>query len=139
MGIQMTIPFTVLQNGAVSVETDPSVQVQQRVDAIVSTEVGQRAMRAAMGLPLSRLLFDPNNNLIATELTNLVVQQLNAYEPGLQVLSVKPVNDQSNDGVAAISVNYAPLLQATKSSSIADVVTIQVGGTVTENTPNGNG
>jgi phage baseplate assembly protein W len=138
MGIQMTIPFTVLQNGAVSVETDLNLQVQQRVDAIVSTEVGQRAMRAAMGLPLSKLLFGNNRTFIASELTNLVTQQLNTYEPGLQIISVKPVVDQANEGVAGISVNYAPILAASKTQAIGNVVTIQVGGTVTEVTSSGN-
>lgn len=138
MGMQMTIPFTVLQNGAVSVETDQNIQVQQRVDAIVSTEVGQRAMRANMGLPLSRLLFDPNNNFIATELSGLVTQQLNAYEPGIQILSVAPETQESNNGVARVAVNYAPTLSASPARSVADVVTIKVGGTVTEVTSNGN-
>lgn len=139
MGIQITIPFTVLQNGAVSVETDASIQVQQRVDAIVSTEIGQRAMRATFGLPLSRLLFSPNNELVAAEISTLVTQQLNSYEPGLQVLSVTPVTDQSNDGVASINVSYAPQLQASSVASTANVVTIEVGGTVTEVTTSGNG
>jgi phage baseplate assembly protein W len=139
MGIQMTIPFTVLQNGAVSVETDPNIQVQQRVDAIVSTEIGERAMRATFGLPLSRLLFNPSSNLIAAEISNLVTQQLNAYEPGLQVLSVNAVTDQSNDGVAAINVSYAPLLAASAAVSTANVVTIEVGGTVVNTPISGNG
>lgn len=139
MGSQLTIPFTVLQNGAVSVETDNNIQVQQRVDAIISTEVGQRAMRAQMGLPLSRLLFDPNNSFIASELSGLVIQQLNLYEPGLQVLSVQPVTDSANDGVAAVNVNYSPLLQGSAASTAANMVTIEVGGTVKEVTVNGNG
>lgn len=138
MSMQITIPFTVLQNGAVSVETDSNIQVQQRVDAIVSTEIGQRAMRANMGLPLSRLLFDPNNNFIATELSGLVTQQLNTYEPGIQILSVTPESSGSNDGLARVAVNYAPILQASTVRAVADVVTIHVGGTVTEVTTNGN-
>lgn len=138
MGSQMTIPFTVLQNGAVSVETDTNVQIQQRVDAIVSTEIGERPMRATMGLPLSRLLFDSNNSLVATEVNNLVTQQLAAYEPGIQVISATPVTDQANDGVAGVNVKYSPVLQASTASAVTNVVTIQVGGTVTEVTVNGN-
>jgi phage baseplate assembly protein W len=139
MGSQISIPFTVLQNGAVSIQTDNSTQVQQRVDAIISTEVGQRAMRAQMGLPLSKLLFDPNNAFIATELSALVTQQLNLYEPGLKVLSVQPVTGNANDGVAAVNVNYSPLLQGSAASTAANMVTVEVGGTVKEVTLNGNG
>jgi len=139
MGTQISIPFSVLENGSVSVETDTNIQVSQRIDAIVSTEVGERAMRAEMGLPLSRLLFDPNNNLISTELGNMVTQQLNIYEPGIEVVSVLPKTDQANDGVAAVDVNYRPILQAAAASSVANVVTVEVGGTVKEVTVNGNG
>lgn len=139
MGLQISIPFAVLQNGAVSVESDPNVQVAQRVQAIVSTEVGQRAMRAAMGLPLSKILFSPNNGMVATELSGMVAQQLATYEPGITVNSVTPVVGSSNDGIAAINVNYSPILQASTARAVADVVTIQVGGTVTEVTSSGNG
>ena len=139
MGTQLSIPFAVLENGAVSVETDTNVQVSQRIDAIVSTEIGERAMRAEMGLPLSRLLFDPNNNLISTELSNMVTQQPNIYEPGIEVVSVLPKTDQANDGVAAVDVNYRPILQASTTSAVANVVTVEVGGTVKEVKVNGNG
>jgi phage baseplate assembly protein W len=137
MGIQMTIPFTVLQNGAVSVESDVNVQTLQRVNAVVGTELGSRAMRANMGLPLSRLLFESNDNLVSGELTAMVTQQLNQFEPGVNILSVTPIIDQTTDGIAQINVNYAPILQASKSATAANVVTIQVGGTVTEVTAYG--
>lgn len=139
MSQQMTIPFTVLQNGTVSVETDNDVQVAQRVNAIVSTEVGHRAMRATMGLPLSQLLFDTNSSLMAQEISNMVTTQLNAYEPGIQVTGVAPQTANGNDGMVAINVNYTPILSASKARSVADVVTIKVGGTVTEVTTSGNG
>lgn len=137
MGSQMRIPFTVLENGAVAVETDNNVQVQQRVNAIVSTELGQRAMRASMGLPLSRMLFDTSNVLLTQELTGSVTDQLNTYEPGLQIISVVPDPNGSNDGIAGVTVNYAPILQASTTRPVADVVTIEVGGTVKEVTTGG--
>lgn len=139
MGIQLTIPFTMLSNGAVSTESDPALQVQQRVDAIISTELGQRAMRATFGLPLSRLLFSADDTSIAAEITTQVVQQLNSYEPGLNVISVTPNNTQANEGVAGVNVTYSPILAASSSSALANVVTIEVGGTVIENTSTGSG
>lgn len=134
----MTIPFTVLQNGAVSVETNSDNQTLQRVNAVVGTEVGERAMRANMGLPLSRLLFEPNDNLVATELTNLVTQQLNVYEPGLVINNVEAVFGQGQDGVSQVNVNYSPILAASKHAAVANIVKIAVGGTVTEVTAYGN-
>lgn len=138
MGTQMTIPFTLLANGAVSTEKDTNVQIGQRVHAIVSTEVGQRAMRAAMGLPLSRMLFGVPDSLVIAELRDQVIQQLNTYEPGINVLSVVPVTKDSKDGRAEIRVNYQPILQGSVARAVTDSAVIEVGGTVKEITLNGN-
>jgi phage baseplate assembly protein W len=132
MGTQISIPFAVLQNGAVSTETDSDIQVSQRIDAIVSTEIGQRAMRAKMGLPLSRLLFDPNSTLVASEMQSLVTQQIQKYEPGVEVVSVTPNTQEANEGTASVNVNYRPIIQASATSAVANTVTILVGGTVKE-------
>lgn len=138
MGTQMTIPFTVLANGAVSTETDLNTQVGQRVQAIVATEVGQRPMRAAMGLPLSRLLFGVSDSLVIAQLRDQVIQQLNLYEPGITVQTVTPISSGNNDGLAEIQVNYSPVLQASAAASAASVAVIKVGGTVEEVVINGN-
>lgn len=133
----MTIPFTVLQNGSVSTESDPNVQIAQRVNAIVSTEVGGRPMRSNMGLPLSQLLFQTEDTLISSEIATLVDKQLSLFEPGVRAVSVTPNMSEVNGGVASINVNYQPILQTTKARAVADIVTIQIGGTVTEVTANG--
>lgn len=138
MGLQMTIPFTILQNGSVSTETDNSIQIAQRVRAIVGTEVGQRAMRAGMGLPLSRLLFGVADTLVTAELREMVSQQLNTYEPGLNVVSVTPATEVANDGVASIHVEYTPILHASAVRAVADTAIIKIGGTVEEVTVSGN-
>lgn len=137
MGIQMTIPFTILENGSVSTVSDPDAQVQQRVDALVSTELGTRAMRANMGLELGKLLFQPAANVIAAELATEVNTQLQLFEPGVTAVSVSPEVSQSTGGVSAVNVKYRPTLLAAPSRAITDVVSISVGGTVTEVTVNG--
>lgn len=138
MGKQMTIPFTVLPNGAVSVETDSNIQIGQRVHAIVSTEVGQRPMRAAMGLPLSRMLFGQPDTLVVAELRDQVTQQLSTYEPGVNVLGVTPVTNNTKDGRAEIQVNYQPVLQGSAIRAVTDTAVIEVGGTVMEVNLNGH-
>lgn len=138
MGIQMSIPFTVLENGAVSTESVTDVQISQRVGAIVGTEMGQRAMRAGMGLPLSRLLFGVGDSLVTAELRDRVTDQLNAYEPGLNVTSVNTETQNSKDGVAKMQVEYSPILKASTARSVADTAIIEVGGTIKEVTPIGN-
>lgn len=137
MGTQMTIPFTVMETGAVSTETDIDVQTQQRIRALVGTEPGQRAMRADLGIPLSRLLFGVDENLLDAELRQRVTQQMDVYEPGTQVTAITPVVNQTNDGIAALEIDFAPVLQASPTRSISDAAVIKVGGTVVEVPANG--
>lgn len=134
----MTIPFTVLGNGVVSTESVSDIQLSQRVGAIVGTEIGQRAMRAGMGLPLSRLLFGVADTLVTAELRDRVTDQLNAYEPGLNVTSVNTETREAKDGLAKLQVEYAPILKASTARSVADTAIIEVGGTVKEVTSIGN-
>ena len=138
MGLQMTIPFTVSENGSVSTETDTEIQIQQRVRALVGTELGQRPMRAAMGLPLARLLFGITDTLVTAELRDAVTTQLNSYEPGLNVLSVTTDSKETNDGKSQINVNYSPIFAASATTAVANTAVIEVGGTVKEITVNGN-
>lgn len=137
MGTQMTIPFTVMETGAVSTETDIDVQTQQRIRAIVGTEPGQRAMRADMGIPLSRLLFGVDENLVDAELRQRVTRQMDVYEPGTEVTTITPVVNQTNDGIASLEIDFAPVLQASPVRLIADAAVIKVGGTVVEVPVNG--
>src|SRR5260221_9154750 len=90
VGTQITIPFTVMENGAVSTETDINAQISQRIRALVGTEPGQRAMRADLGIPLSRLLFGVSDDLVDAELRQRVTQQMDAYEPGTVVTAITP-------------------------------------------------
>ena len=95
-------------------------------------------MRAKMGLPLSRLLFDTNSSILSSEMRTVVAQQLQKYEPGVEVVSVEPNVLQANDGVASINVNYRPIVAASTTSAVANTVTILVGGTVKEGIVSGN-
>ncbi len=137
MGTQMTIPFTVMETGAVSTETDIDVQTQQRIRAIVGTEPGQRAMRADLGIPLSRLLFGVDENLVDAELRQRVTRQMDVYEPGTEVTTITPVLNQTNDGIASLEIDFAPVLQASPVRRISDAAVIKVGGTVVEVATNG--
>lgn len=137
MGTQMTIPFTVMETGAVSTETDINIQISQRIRALVGTEPGQRAMRADLGIPLSRLLFGVSDTLVDAELQQRVSQQMEAYEPGTRMTAMTPHIDNSNDGIASLEIDFEPVLQASPQRQAVDSAVILVGGTVREAPNNG--
>lgn len=136
MGIQMSIPFAVMENGAVSTESSVDTQIAQRIRALVGTEPGQRAMRADLGIPLSRLLFGVSSTTVDAELQQRVISQMEAYEPGTRMTAITPHLDDSNNGIASLEIDFVPVLQATVQRQAVDSAVIQVGGTVRE-TSNG--
>lgn len=138
MGLQISIPFSLSENGAVATETDAAVQTQQRIRALVGTEPGQRAMRADLGIPLSRLLFGVSENVVDAELRQRVEQQMDSYEPGTEIIAINPVTDSSNDGIAELEIDFAPVLQASPDRIAVDSAVIKVGGTVEEVPINGS-
>jgi phage baseplate assembly protein W len=89
-------------------------------------------MRATFGLPLSNLLFGTDKTQVAANMSGMVTQQVQRYEPGVEVVSVTNNVTQANDGVASVNVNYRPIIQASATSAVANAVTILVGGTVKE-------
>lgn len=137
MGIQMAIPFAVLPSGAVSTISDLSTQVEQRVEAILGTELGGRLMRATYGLPLSQFLFASDASLLAGELATDVSQQLNLYEPGLTNIQVKAESAGTPNGLAKVDVSYNPVLSASPQTAVSNIITIEVGGTVVPQTSTG--
>lgn len=137
MGTQMTIPFTLMENGAVQTETDIDKQTSQRIRAVVGTEPGQRGMRAGMGIPLSRMLFGVGDSIVDAQLRQKVTEQMDLYEPGTRITTITPVTNDANDGIASLEIDFAPVLQASPTRVVSDAAVIQVGGTVKEVPANG--
>lgn len=87
------------------------------------------------GVPLAGLLFEPGEDLVEAEITDLVTAALARWEPGAFVHSVTPVPDDEGYGVASVQVHFTRTESASSPDSFArklNTATITVGGDVRE-------
>lgn len=131
MSTEIVAPFQLTPSGGVAVTTDPRVQAQQHVTALVSTSPGERVMLPGYGVALAALVFAPNSPVVAATIQQDVVQALAQWEPGIVVNSVSPAAGQDPaEGVAMVNVDFQAGAQAGAPGAAVQTATILVGGTV---------
>jgi phage baseplate assembly protein W len=133
--VAMRIPFELSSDGSIAVETDPDRQIHQRVRALVGTSPGQRVMNVNIGIDLAGLLFEPDDSLVEGELLHSVTTLLAMYEPGVNVLGIRPVIGKSSYGVSSLEVDYNRTESPSTSTRLAQNVNtalINIGGQVSE-------
>lgn len=135
MSIQPSIPFSLTPDGRVSIETDPNVQIGQRVNALVSTAPGDRVMNLNYGVALNAFVFEDIDDETEARLADVVKTALSIYEPGVVVRVVTPTWSADQTSVLGVNVDYqrtdAPNSPLVISKKINTAV-LKVGGTVQE-------
>jgi phage baseplate assembly protein W len=130
MSIELLVPFSLDSNGHPAVTQDPDIQAMQHVKSIVATQPGTRVMLPTYGVPVRSFMFKPDPQLVTLKITRDVEQQMAAWEPSINVLSVRASPD-SDFGVAEIDVDFSasPLQKGQ-----VQTATVLVGGTVINST-----
>lgn len=124
-------PFQVTPQGRIAVTSDPDLIARQRVNSIIGTGLGGRVMIPDYGVGLPHHLFDPgveqSMDQIATDINN----QLQIWEPSINVLSITPDQNQAAQGVVNINVDFTQ----SNDPSFTPVLTatVLVGGKVVNN------
>jgi phage baseplate assembly protein W len=135
MPVEMTIPFALTPDGRVSTESDPYRRALQRVIAMVGSMPGERVMDLDFGVNVSSLVFSEDDTLGDIELAEMITTALAVYEPGVRLVSAKPILDVAGDGISSVDLK----IELTEDPSTgfdasrwANTATISPGGTVTE-------
>lgn len=129
MSVEIQTPFALTPSGGVQATTDPNVQAEQHVTALVSTTPGERVMLPTYGVDLQAHVFDNDNTVVATALGQEVQDKMSIFEPNIIVTSTTPLVSDTTEGFLGVDVDYA---LGIGSSSVAQqkTATVLVGGTV---------
>lgn len=93
-------------------KTDQSVQmasgredIEQSLEILLSTRVGERIMQPKYGCNLDRLIFEPLDSTLVTFVKDLVETAILYFEPRILVnkIGVEPVQ---NEGKLEINIDY---------------------------------
>lgn len=80
--------------------------VEEAIQIILKTNVGERPMRPEFGSELFRLVFAPNDAATAGVARRYVHEALNRWEPRIEVLKVMAAPDERYPSVLRISIDY---------------------------------
>lgn len=135
MSVEISVPFRAAPNGSIAVETDPGKQIAQRVKALVGTEPGERVVYPNYGVPVSSMLFQPNDLSSSAELVDMISIAANYWEPGVVVTSATPIPTADDQGVASVDVGFIRTDAADSPGALAtntNTVTVYPGGRIVE-------
>lgn len=129
MSIELLTPFQLTSSGGVAVTTVPDQQVQQHLQALVSTNPGERVMQPRYGVPLADYLFGLDTDQTAAAVSNDISAAVVKWEPSVNIQHVRTLISDTSQGLLSIDVDYSPGSVA-PSPSVVSTCTILVGGSV---------
>lgn len=134
MPVEIAIPFRLDENNRIAVVGNPNEQIRQHVMSLVNTEPGERTANGDYGLPLTDLLFEEDDDLLATDLADDLASKLSEWEPGVVLRAVQAVPDDV-DGAVRVDVQYERA-DAPDSSSLSrqhtNIAIVSAAGQVSE-------
>ncbi len=87
--------------------------INQSLEIILSTRLGERIMRPEFGCNLEELLFSPIDLTLTTFISDLVTRAITLYEPRVDLNRVNIDTSENLEGVVNIEVDYT--IRATNS------------------------
>ncbi len=105
LGKGLKFPVQVDASGALAVSRSED-KIRESVFLILSTALGERQMRFEFGSPVQDQVFAPIRAATLSSLAFKVQESLIRWEPRVEVLNVQVSDQQANEGILLISVDY---------------------------------
>ncbi|NDJ84540.1 MAG: GPW/gp25 family protein [Chloroflexi bacterium] len=86
--------------------TGSDSEIQQAIQIILSTALGERVMRPDFGCRIHELVFAPNNLTTHATAERYVRDALLRWEPRISLKKVTAAADENNHGVLHIRIEY---------------------------------
>jgi uncharacterized protein len=105
VGRGWTFPPKIDPQGRISL-TNEENELDQAIQIILTTSLGQRVMRPNFGCRLQELVFAPNNSQTAAQARRYVEEALGMWEPRIRLVTVDVGPDPENGGRLLIQIEY---------------------------------
>ena len=86
--------------------TNDRNEIDQAIEAILTTALGQRVMRPTFGCRLHELVFAPNNSQTHARARRYVEEALGMWEPRIKVQAIHVKVDDNDNGRLLIEISY---------------------------------
>jgi phage baseplate assembly protein W len=106
IGSGWAFPMRVDASGSVALARGQR-EIEQAIRLVLATAPGERPMRPEFGCAIHDLVFAPVNEATAGRIRYEVRSSLDRWEPRIEVAEVNVLEDNDDDGVVLIDVQYA--------------------------------
>lgn len=103
-------PSFSIANKTVDIVVDET-DVQQSLQILLSTQLGERVMRSDFGCDISALLYENITVTVLTKIRGIIKNAIVLHEPRIELLDVYFQSEESELGIMQIEIEY--LLRAT--------------------------
>ena len=105
LGRGMNFPLTVNSVGGMAM-SEGADNIEQGVECIIGTAVGERVMRPSFGCRIHDFVFHPNSAATSGMVAFYVREALHKWEPRITDIKVTAGPDPKNEHVLMVDVNY---------------------------------
>jgi phage baseplate assembly protein W len=88
--------------------------INQSLQILLATEVGERFLQPLFGCNLDRFVFEPMNATVSTELRLTVKRAIDLFEPRIKLVSIKLDTAFIVEGRVDIAVEYLVIITNTR-------------------------
>jgi phage baseplate assembly protein W len=105
IGRGWAFPPRIGPQGGVALTNDRN-EIDQAIEAILTTALGQRVMRPTFGCRLHELVFAPNNSQTHAQARRYVEEAVGMWEPRVKVQTINVKVDDNDNGRLLIEISY---------------------------------
>jgi uncharacterized protein len=98
-------PIHLNNQGEIALAQDDT-DIQQAIQLILGTALGERVMRPDFGCRIHELIFAPNDNVTAATAERYVKEALGRWEPRIRVTKIEAVASPDDSGTLMIRLDY---------------------------------
>lgn len=91
MPSEIAVPFRLDENNRIAVVSNPDTQIRQHVMALVNTAPGERVVAGDYGVPIVDVLFEDDDDQVASDLAADLSARMARFEPGVTLRDVRAV------------------------------------------------
>jgi phage baseplate assembly protein W len=124
---EILVPFQIGPEGGIAYTNDRVKQASQYILSVVATNPGERVMRPTYGVPLTRMVFEPDSAMVQADIISRMEAALNNWAQGVEIVEIEPTSPTFSDGLLSFFISFR-----LPGSTDINTATISVGGTVTE-------
>ena len=106
LGTGWRFPPQFSKNGQKMLLGSDGTDVRESLEILLSTLVGERLYRPDFGCDLKRFMFEEVNSALATEIREMIVATVNAYEPRVEITKITITEAEESAYTLVINIDY---------------------------------